>query len=192
MRTDKSISADYFERMFASNPDPWQFESSPYEAAKYIASINSLDGRRYSRALEVGCANGVFTQMLGGWCDTLIAIDVSDNALGQARERCSAQPHIAFFQKLFPHDAPSGQFDLIILSEVVYYWSDQDILLAAKYIQSTLQQTGELLMVHWTGDTDYPQTGDGAIAKLRQALPTLKVRTQQRTDRYRLDLWQNE
>ena len=32
-----------------SDPDPWDFETSPYEHAKYDATIAALEGRRYAR-----------------------------------------------------------------------------------------------------------------------------------------------
>jgi hypothetical protein len=43
--------------------------------------------------------------------------------------------------------------------------------------------------VHWTGDTDYPQTGDAAVTKLRDRLGGVAVERAERKDAYRLDLW---
>ena len=43
------------------DPDPWEFETSEYEAAKYDATIAALEGRRYATGLEIGCSIGVLT-----------------------------------------------------------------------------------------------------------------------------------
>ena len=46
----------------------------------------------------------------------------------------------------------------------------------------------EVLLVHWTGATDYPLSGDAATALfLRAAAPFASPTRQSRADRYRLD-----
>ena len=189
MTTTTSLPPDYFEQMYVGDPDPWKFETSPYESAKYDASVKALGQRRYRRALEVGCANGVLTQRLASYCDELVAIDVSDTALAIARKRNADTPLINFARMMFPHETPNGLFDLIVLSEVVYYWSEADIATAGAWIADHSKPGGDILLVHWIGDTDYPQTGDNAVALLRAALPDLSVIQADRHEKYRLDLW---
>ena len=184
-----SVPPVYFEEMFAGNPDPWQFETSPYEHEKYDTSIGALAGRPYRRAFEVGCANGVLTERLALICDTLLSIDVSSSALASARTRNSQTAHVKFQETVFPGQTPNGWFDLIVLSEVVYYWSSGDIATAAAWISQRLKAGGDLLLVHWIGETDYPQTGDGAVEQLQQGLPTMKIIRADRYEKYRLDLW---
>ena len=50
-------------------------------------------------------------------------------------------------------------------------------------------RAGDLLMVHWTGATDYPLSGDEPATSLLRATAsfTRPVRAE-RTDQYRLDL----
>ena len=184
-----SVPPVYFEEMFASNPDPWQFETSPYESEKYATSIGALAGRRYHGAFEVGCANGVLTERLASICETLLSIDVSSSALATARTRNEQTAHVEFQELMFPGQTPDGSFDLIVLSEVVYYWSSGDIATAAAWISQRLEAGGDLLLVHWIGETDYPQTGDGAVEQLQQGLPTMKIIRADRYEKYRLDLW---
>ena len=45
-----------FDRLYAERPDPWDFETSAYEHAKYDATLAALDDRRYATGLEVGCS----------------------------------------------------------------------------------------------------------------------------------------
>lgn len=189
MRHKSSLPAGYFEAMFAADPDPWRFETSAYEAAKYDATIAALGGRRYGSALEVGCAIGVLTERLSAHSDDLLAIDVSETALAGAAARCGGSG-VRFERRAFPAEAPSGGFDLIVLSEVLYYLDDGDLSAAGRWTDRALAPGGDLLLIHWIGDTDYPKSGDDAVtgfrAAVRAPLETLRA---ERHERYRLDLW---
>ena len=61
----------------------------------------------------------------------------------------------------FPRETPDQTFDLIVLSEVGYYLSERDLLMARDWIVNALRPGGHLLLVHWTPLVeDYPLTGD--------------------------------
>ncbi|KRE13874.1 NodS family protein [Bosea sp. Root381] len=191
MRARKSLPPEYFERMFAGTPDPWGFETSPYERAKYEHSIAALGGHHYRQGFEIGCANGVLTRQLARHCDNLLAVDVSETALASARDRCSEFHGVRFALMGFPGEAPTeATFDLIVVSEVAYYWDDADLRQAARQLHGLLAPGGDLLLVHWTGETDYPQSGDDAVGALQQAMASdvLSVLHERRPE-YRLDLW---
>ena len=163
MRRDHSIEPEYFETLFRKDRDPWSFETSDYEAAKYKRTLAALPYARLNHVLEVGCANGVLTAQLGHRCDRLLAVDVSETALKAARERCAGQPHIHFERRVLPADAPQGRFDLIVLSEVLYYWDTADLQRMAEFMGRSVPSGGHFLLVHWTGETDYPKSGDEAV-----------------------------
>jgi hypothetical protein len=56
-------------------------------------------------------------------------------------------------------------------------------------VGASLAPGGDCLLVHWTGDTDYPLSGDAASdAFIAAASPFAVVTRQERTERYRLDL----
>ena len=192
MRRTETIEASYFDELFRDNPDPWRFRTSRYEASKYCATLAALSGRRYGNALEVGCANGVFTRKLAACCQTLTAVDISVEAIAIARHECQGTDHVSFKATDFlSNPFPATSFDLMVLSEVVYYWSDAAIVQAANILSQCRRAGGSLLLVHWTGPTDYPQSGDEAVLKLQDQLGGL-VQTI-RSDRhraYRLDLWE--
>lgn len=189
-RHPTTMSPDYFETMFRDTPDPWDLETSAYEQAKFDDSISALAGRTYANGLEVGCAKGVLSMKLAAHCAALLSIDVSETALEAARRRAAHLDHIVFRQMAFPGTAPHGQFDLVVLSEVAYYWDDADLQRASAWLRSHLLPGGDILLVHFTGETDYPQSGDDAVAKLfaplTQAMMVVETR---RMPRYRLDLW---
>jgi SAM-dependent methyltransferase len=190
-RHKTSLDPDYFENMFRATDDPWDLESSTYERNKYAHSVRALSGRIYELGFEIGCAKGVLTRHLASHCHALLAIDVSETALHAARERCAALDHISFARMVFPAQVPIGSaFDLLIFSEVAYYWDDADIARAAEWITAHLAPGGDILLVHWTGDTDYPQTGDEAVSKLLTAFsPAITIMATERLPHYRLDLW---
>ena len=87
-RRTESIEPAYFDALYAADPDPWRFASSDYEREKYAATLDALPPRRFAAALEVGCSIGVLTRQLAARCDTLLALDVAEAALAQARARC--------------------------------------------------------------------------------------------------------
>jgi len=157
-----SLPAAYFEALYTSDPDPWRFASSEYERAKYQQTIASLSRQRYASALEVGCSIGVLTGLLAERCDRLLAVDVAAAALAQARQACAAFPWVRFTQASIPGEWPGETFDLIVLSEVLYYLDREDIGRTAALACRSLRPGGTVLLVHWTGPTNYPMSGDAA------------------------------
>lgn len=189
-RPDRSLPADYFEAVYARDPDPWQFETSAYERGKYDATLAALPRPRYARALEIGCSIGVLTAELASRCDALLALDAAEAPLLRARQRLAGRPHVTFACAHVPAEWPSAEaaFDLILLSEVVYYLDPADVERLAARVGRSLAPAGDVLLVHWTGETDYPLSGDEAVERFVRASPALRVRQGTRRPEYRLDL----
>lgn len=188
-RADASLQPRYFDKLYAEDADPWQFETSAYEAAKYDATLAALPIERFASALEVGCSIGVLTERLASRCDELLALDVSEQALDHARQRCRDLPHIRFEKGQIPQDWPDGRFDLIMLSEVLYYLDRDDLGRLATRVCLSLVPGGTVLMVHWLGETDYPLSGDVAVEHFTSRLERRPVHAarQMREPEYRLD-----
>jgi len=138
----------YFELLYARRGDPWGFERREYERAKYERTLAALADRRFPRALEIGCSEGVFTAMLAPRCDELLAVDVSRVAIARARKRLADTPGVSLQRRTLPEDMPTGMFDLIICSEVLYYWNADLLLVALRSFESALAPGGSLLAVH--------------------------------------------
>lgn len=187
-RGDNSLPQQYFDDVYAARADPWDFETSTYEAEKYATSLAALPCQRYANALEIGCSIGVFTRMLAQRCDALLAIDLAERALEIARARCADQPQVRFEQRSLPEQFPAGLFDLVTVCEVGYYLSPTDLLRACRIIAQHQPQGADLLLVHWTPHVaDYPQTGDAVHDTwLRQ--PWWAALGSQRHQTYRLDV----
>ena len=188
-----SLPPGYFDDVYRAKPDPWDFASSPYEAAKYDRTLAALPNARYRNAFEAGCSIGVLTARLAPRCDALLSIDVSEQALAQARGRCAGLPQVRFERRYLPDEFPDGPFDLILVSEVGYYLSLPDLRRLREQCVSQLTPHGHLLLVHWTPLVhDYPLTGDTVheefLAATRDA--PLLHKSGQRAERYRLDLFE--
>ncbi|MGB3769364.1 MAG: SAM-dependent methyltransferase [Phormidesmis sp.] len=185
-----SLQPDYFEKMYAANIDPWNFETSEYEAQKYAATIAALPKETYRAGFEIGGSIGVLTQKLAARCQSLLSIDVSEQAQARAKERCQALSHVKFEVMQVPHQYPNRTFDLTLVSEVGYYWSKKDLQTAQQKITDHLEPGGHLLLVHWTPYVEsYPLTGDEVHDAFLQSVgTTYQSLVSRREERYRLDL----
>jgi SAM-dependent methyltransferase len=185
------LDREYFEDLYEQSPDPWDFETSPYERKKYERTLGVLQGRRYRRALEVGCSIGVFTTMLAPFCDEVRAVDVSEKAVAAARNRLAGFPHARVERRRLPEQTPEGPFDLIVVSEVLYYWPEEVMLAALRRFEEVLAPGGVLLAVHWRKETKtYPLQGDEVHALLLEHT-RLTNTTAIVEPEYRLDLFED-
>ena len=183
-----SLPPAYFQRIYDRKQDPWDFATSEYERRKYERTLAALPRRMYERGLEVGCSIGVLSQRLGARCEQLLCLDVSTKALESARERNQADEHIEFACMQVPQEFPAGCFDLIVVSEVAYYWRQFDLAAAADGLAARQLPGGHLMLVHLTEFVpDYPLTGD-AVHEYWLARPEWKHVHGERHERYRLDV----
>ncbi len=58
-----------FEERYRENPDPWDYEQSEYEHAKYEETLDACGLGPFANALELGGSIGVFTEMLAPRCE---------------------------------------------------------------------------------------------------------------------------
>jgi SAM-dependent methyltransferase len=186
------LDREYFENLYAASPDPWGFETSPYERRKYERTLDVLARRRYRRALEVGTSIGVFTAMLAPLCDELLAVDVSKKAVAAARERLKSFPHVHVERLTLPEETPEGTFDLVVASEVLYYLPKDDMLAALRLFEEVLVPGGAVVAVHWRKETrTYPLQGD-EVHELLLAHTRLVNTTTFVEPEYRLDLFEDK
>ena len=89
-----------------------------------------------------------------------------------------------------PRELPAGPFDLLLLSEVLYYWSTGDLGLIAAFVERAVTPEGDIILVHWTGETDYPLSGDDAAQHFIAATPFTRIVLQDRAELYRIDVLQ--
>lgn len=186
-----SLDSEYFKKVYDANDDPWDFETSDYEANKYKATLAALPHEKYDSALEIGCSIGVFTKFLAKRCENMVATDVSQKALDKAIERCKYLENIHFIKAKFPRELPVENFSLIVVSEVAYYLSPEDWELAMSKLFSITKENGNIVLVHWLPEVhDYPQTGDevhDSFAKYMNGKMENVFKSREET--YRIDVW---
>ena len=182
------LEPDYFRDLYRRADDPWSFETSEYERDKYRHTLAALGARRFDRALEVGCSIGVFTAMLAPWCEELIGVDVSERALEQARERLAGASGVSLEMRDVAAEMPQGSFDLIVCSEVLYYFGRDLLLEMLGGLEAALRPGGSLLAVHWRPRTEtYPLQGDEVHDLLAPSLRGLEHAVSEMRERYRID-----
>ena len=166
----ETLDRGHFDGLYEQSADPYGFTSRWYETRKYALSLAMLPWPRYRRAFEPGCSIGVLTAQLATRCDRLLSCDGSAAAVAATQARTAQFPQVTVEQRLVPGDWPTGpeaRFDLIVLSELLYYLSDEDLARTAGLAVDSLAEGGTLLAVHWRRPVPFhPQTGDGAHAAL--------------------------
>ncbi|WP_099867229.1 class I SAM-dependent methyltransferase [Pararhizobium haloflavum] len=142
------IDIDGFEDLFRSNPDPWEYESSPFEAHKRKILLNHIGLRCRGRVLELACANGVTTQALLRCALRLTALDSSTTAIAQARARLTDADRLRLIHGELPYGMPKQQFDLIVVSEIVYYLHRSAYTFLARELLKRLALGGRVVVLH--------------------------------------------
>ena len=141
----------YFEWRYRLSPDPWGYESSPYERRKYELTLNILPkGRHYKRALEVGCSIGVFTQLLAerGIADQIVGIDVSERALKRAQQRLASFKNVQLRLADVAQDPLDDLYDLIFCAEVLFYLGEEKLKAVRDKLTNALEPSGHLVLVN--------------------------------------------
>lgn len=165
----RSRSAESFDAHYARKPEGWDFDGSWYEQRKRAVTLAALPRPRFRSALELGCATGVLTAALTERADVVTGTDVAAAAIEQARRRA---PAARFEQAAFPAEWPSGRWDLVVLSEVGYYLSPDDLDRTVDRVLDSLDDDGVLVACHWRHPDDEAVTdGDTVDARIAARWP---------------------
>lgn len=74
-----------------------------------------------SRALEIGCGTGMFTEIFARTGATIVAVDISPDLLRRARTRGLPPDRVRFLEKQFEECDVEGPFDAVIGSSVLHH-----------------------------------------------------------------------
>lgn len=163
-----SQRADDFNAMFEVSEDPWS-SATWYERRKRDLALAVLARERYGRVLDVGCSTGALTKALAERADDVVAVDASASALDIARR--DSPESITWVCDQVPNavDSVSGRFDLVVLSEVLYFLTPMELWLTLGAVLGRLAPGGELLLVDWRHPTErIPLDGPTAHRLVRQ------------------------
>lgn len=203
--TDAEIDAqdltgdDRWEAIFSSE-DPWNYHC-PYESLKYERTLSLLPDAPIGRALELACAEGLFSLRLAGRVGHLTAADISPTALARAAERLERHGigNVALQELDFFSSDIGAAWDLIVSSEVLYYMAAPAAVGDfARRICAALNPDGLFLHAHAYEVTDSPgrsgfDWGDAfAAATISSAFaqqPGLRLERAIETELYRIELY---
>lgn len=184
--------ASFFEQKYKLKDDPWDFATSAYELGRYEATVRALGTRRYRHAYEPGCSVGVLTAKLAQHCDQVEAIDFSDTAVKQAKKRCGALENVTISCGSILKYKPQDSYDLLVLSEIGYYFDVAQWIQLTDVLLSGLQQDGTLLAVHWLGSSSDHQISGDEVHSILCKKDFLRLTHSERCERFRLDRWNRE
>lgn len=156
-----SLPAGYFEDLYRSAKDPWSFRTRWYEERKRALTLAALRRRRYRSCFEPGCSLGLLTAELATRCDNVVACDVSERALDTARANIPTSANVRLLRSSVPDWWPAGPFDLVVVSEIGYYFGPETVRSLWRSARACLEPGGDLVAVHWRHPVpDYPTGGD--------------------------------
>lgn len=157
-----------FDATHARQADPWGVTTRWYERRKRAITLASLPDERLGSVLEIGCSIGVVTAELAERASSVLALDVSEVAVGHARARLADRPHVRVEQADVTRGLPdSGPFDLVLISEVGYYLDPDQFERLLDDVERVLAPAGTVVACHWRhGADDFRQSGDDVHAAL--------------------------
>ncbi|MGN6524164.1 MAG: SAM-dependent methyltransferase [Actinomycetes bacterium] len=163
-----SVGREYFDEMYARSPDPWSFQTRWYEHRKRALTLAALPQRRFTRCYEPGCSIGLLTHELALRCEEVIADDLHAGTVEAARLRNAEFAHVTVTQRRVPQEWPTGEFDLIVVSELAYYFDTSERDRLWERVAASLTADGVVVAVHWRPQVaEYPTNGDTVHRELR-------------------------
>jgi 2-polyprenyl-3-methyl-5-hydroxy-6-metoxy-1,4-benzoquinol methylase len=110
------------QRTLRETVDPWHFDTSRYEQARFAKTLSLAQAVPHDRVLELGCAEGHFTRSLLTIASSVTAVDLSPAAIERARLRAPDATFLTMKAEDVP--VPHEAYDLIVCAEMLYYLED--------------------------------------------------------------------
>jgi len=123
---------EFYEKKYKSEQEPWEYSKKGVEILRLEFIVNLIVSFKKDslRILDVGCGTGHLTIQLDGLSAEIYGIDVSETALAKADARTSGKNFKSkfFFKKenICLTSFPENYFDLILLSDGINEWFDDD------------------------------------------------------------------
>ncbi len=111
-----------FDSIFSQAQDPWATTTSASEAERFAVTFQVLDSSlhdRFDDVVELGCAEGIFTERLAPRCEHIDALDFSEVALERARARLAGHSSITFRRWDMRRDPLKNSYDLVVAMGVL-------------------------------------------------------------------------
>jgi cyclopropane fatty-acyl-phospholipid synthase-like methyltransferase len=136
-------------KKYASGPDPWGYETpaAGERLARAVQLVDSVASARCFRyALEIGCGEGLFMQLLAKRCKELLAVDFAPTALARDAARRNCNGRVRFQRLDLMREQLSGNFDLISLMDVLNYFPPREVKAACEKVVACLPPAAYLFI----------------------------------------------
>lgn len=186
----------YFELKYLRG-NPYRVEANPLEIEKFNHAFDIMKEKRYDNILEIGCGDGYLLERYSPLSDRVLATDISGSALKMAKERLRGEKHIEFRQFDLIKDDIDEKFDLVICSEILYYFTLDQLKTVVPKILNYLKKNGNLLSIHIRSLNDdtlgfpYKAFGAKTIHNLFEASGGLRTLKREILENYEIVLYQN-
>ncbi|MEV8268393.1 bifunctional PIG-L family deacetylase/class I SAM-dependent methyltransferase [Microbacterium sp. NPDC076911] len=178
-----SLTRQWFDDFYARHEDPWGFDTRWYEERKRAITMSCLPARSLGEVFEIGCATGLLTEQLASRARSVLAIDATQTAVDRTIARVHADGAVTVRQAMVPEWWPEGTFNTIVLSEVGYYLSLDELRETIGRIEYSLAWDGYVLAGHWRHPVeDYPLTGDQVHRELRNVMSWSRIALHEEED----------
>jgi 2-polyprenyl-3-methyl-5-hydroxy-6-metoxy-1,4-benzoquinol methylase len=139
---------DFQGRYRAKESDAWGYLSDARHLKRRDRIFSHLPNLAGKKVLEIGCAEGFITERLIAQSATVVACDLSEQAVARARKHCNNSENATFVTSDIRQDIPGQHFDICIASDVLYYLSETENRALAKRLADHMQQDGVLLFAN--------------------------------------------
>jgi SAM-dependent methyltransferase len=146
--TGSETPVGYFEERWGSSADPWEHARRWSEARKYDLTVAALPGEHYRLALEPACGAGLLTTRLAAKADRVTASDRFPEAVAATSERCRSLLNVTAVVADV-RVGPSEPADLVVISEVLYYFDVQHVHELLRTWSAACEPGGHLVLVHY-------------------------------------------
>jgi SAM-dependent methyltransferase len=152
-----------FDALYRASPDPWGTQSRWYERRKRTLLLAALPHESYESVYEAGCGTGHISAALATRCTRLLASDASAVAVDLAARALAGHANVTVAQHRLPEDWPRERFDLVVLSEVLYFIDRDERVRVAAAARQSIGETGIVIACNWRHVIDGRSiTGDQA------------------------------
>jgi predicted TPR repeat methyltransferase len=157
--------------------------------SRYDAIMQNIAHRRYRSIYEPGCSVGVLTSRLAAIGDRIDAMDLSMTAVQRARKRCQPFPHVHVSHGRLPEDLPDRKFDLIVFSEIGYYFPKELLFTLTTTLLDKLALGGTFIACHWLGFSPDHLLSGNEVHQVLNTVEGLKQESARCCSQFRMDRW---
>ena len=120
-----------------------------------------------------------------------MCLDANETAIQLARQRLHAYPHVQVLQRIVPDHLPQQKFQLIVISEILYYLDPAALQQVLAWLHTALELGGCILSCHWRAPiAGFSLNGEEVHRQLKAQLKYKHNLSVQDSD-FLVDLWLN-